>query len=142
MSVFQGLTRVTVLVLITTLATASTPVSVAAPSETMLYLVEFQATGAGAPTSREQAVELLEQLIVPSLESLSTNGRIRAGGLLVGARAGVFVVAAKSHDEVTEIVRMLPAWGVWDWKVTPLESFAHRADLEKKMLQQLRAAMK
>lgn len=31
------------------------------------------------------------------------------------------------------------AWGVWNWKVTPLESFSHRADLEKKMVQELRA---
>ena len=48
-------------------------------------------------------------------------------------------VAAQSHDEVTELVRALPAWGVWGWKVTPLESFANRADLEKKVVQQLRA---
>lgn len=57
---------------------------------------------------------------------------------MVGARAGVIILAAKSHDEVTEIVRALPAWGVSEWKVTPLESFAHRTDLEKKMVRQLR----
>jgi len=91
---------------------------------------------------REQAIELLDKLVVPSLEKLAKEGRIRAGGLLVGARAGVFVVAAKSHDEVTEFVRALPAWGVWNWKVTPLESFAHRADLEKKVVQELRAQKK
>jgi hypothetical protein len=106
----------------------------------MLYLVEFQANEAGTPTSPEQAAELLDQLIVPSLESLSTNGNIHAGGLLVGARSGVFIVAAKSHDEVTELVRALPAWGVWDWKVTPLEGFDHRAGLEKKVIQQIHAA--
>jgi hypothetical protein len=108
--------------------------------DSQLYLVEFEATEAGAPTSRDQAITLLDQLIVPSLENLGKDGRIRAGGLLVGARAGVFVVGAKSHDEVTELVRALPAWGVWHWKVTPLDSFAHRADVEKKAVQKLRAA--
>ncbi len=82
---------------------------------------------------------MLEKLIVPSLENLAKDGKIHAGGLLAGARAGVFIVGAKSHDEVTELVYALPAWGVWHWKVTPLDSFAHRADLEKKVVQGLRA---
>ena len=127
------------LALIATVLMASNPRPVAAEGDSMFYLVKFEATEAGAPTTREQAIELLDKLIVPSLEKLAKDGRIRAGGLLVGARAGVFVVAAKSHDEVTEFVRALPAWGVWNWKVTPLESFAHRADLEKKVIQELRA---
>ncbi len=130
---------ITALALIATVLMASNPPQVAAQGETMLYLVKFEATGAGAPTTREQAIELLDKLVVPSLERLAKEGRIRAGGLLVGARAGVFIVGAKSHDEVTGLVRALPAWGVWSWKVKPLESFTHRADLEKKMVQDLRA---
>jgi hypothetical protein len=130
------------LALIATVLMASNPRPVAAEGDSMFYLVKFEATEAGAPTTREQAIELLDKLIVPSLEKLAKDGRIRAGGLLVGARAGVFVVSAKSHDEVTEFVRALPAWGVWNWKVTPLESFAHRADLEKKVVQELRAQKK
>jgi hypothetical protein len=59
---------------------------------------------------------------------------------MVGARAGAFIIAAHSHDEVTGIVRALPAWGVWDWKVTPLERFSHRAELEKKVVEQIHAA--
>ena len=94
----------------------------------MLYLVEFEATEAGAPMTRDQAIELLDKLVIPTLEKLAKDGRIRAGGLLVGARAGAFVVAAKSHDEVTVFIRALPAWGVWNLNVTPLESFAHPAD--------------
>ena len=133
------LVGVMALTLITMLGVVSLPASVAAQGENMLYLVEFRATEAGAPTTREQAIELLEQLVVPSLESLATAGKIRAGGLFVGSRAGVFLVAAKSHDEVTELVRALPAWGVWGWKVTPIESFAHRANLEKKMVKELSA---
>jgi len=127
------------LALIATVLVASNPAPVAAQADSMLYLVKFEATEAGTPTTREQAIELLDKLVVPSLEKLAKEGRIRAGGLLVGARAGVFVVAAKSHDEVTEFVRALPAWGFWNWKVTPLESFAHRAELEKKIVQELRA---
>ena len=111
----------------------------AAQSETMLYLVEFEAE-AGAPTSRDQVIGLLSTQVIPSLESLSKDARIRAGGALVGARAGVFIVAAKSHDEVTEMVEALPFWGFLRWKVTPLESFGHRVALERKVVERLRAA--
>jgi hypothetical protein len=106
---------------------------------TMLYLVEFEATQAGAPTSREQTIELLDKLVIPTLESLGKDGKVRAGGTVVGNLAGAIVVGAKSKDEVTELVRALPAWGIMQWKVTPLETFAHRADLEKKVVQGLRA---
>ena len=106
---------------------------------TMLYLVEFEATQAGAPTSREQTIELLDKLVIPTLESLGKDGKVRAGGTVVGNLAGAIVVGAKSKDEVTELVRALPAWGIMQWKVTPLETFAHRADLEKKVVQELRA---
>jgi len=104
----------------------------------MLYLVEFEATQAGTPTSREQTIELLDKLVIPTLESLGKDGKVRAGGIAGGTLAGAFVVGAKSKDEVTELVRALPAWGIMQWKVTPLETFAHRADLEKKVVQGLR----
>jgi hypothetical protein len=104
----------------------------------MLYLVEFEATQAGAPTSREQTIELLDKLVIPTLESLGKDGKVRAGGIVVDTLAGAFVVGAKSKDEVSELVRALPAWGIMQWKVTPLETFAHRADLEKKVVQGLR----
>ena len=105
----------------------------------MLYLVEFEATQAGAPTSREQRIELLDKLLIPTLESLGKDGKVRAGGIAGGTLAGAFVVEAKSKEEVTELVRALPASGIMQWKVTPLETVAHRADIEKKTVQGLRA---
>jgi muconolactone delta-isomerase len=105
----------------------------------MLYLVEFEATQAGAPTSREQTIERLDKLVIPTLESLGKDGKVRAGGTAVGTLAGAFVVSAKSKDEVNELVHALPAVGIMQWKVTPLETFAHRADIEKKVVQGLRA---
>jgi muconolactone delta-isomerase len=104
----------------------------------MLYLVEFEATQAGAPTNREQTIEQLDKLVIPTIERLGKDGKVRAGGTVVGALAGAFVVGAKSKDEVTELVRALPASSIMQWKVTPLETFAHRADIEKKVVQGLR----
>jgi hypothetical protein len=104
----------------------------------MPYLVEFKATHSGTPTSREQAIELFDKRIIPTLESLGSDGKVRAGGIAGDTLAGAFIVGAQSKDEVDELVRALPAWGIMQWKVTPLETFAHRADLEKKVVQGLR----
>ena len=104
----------------------------------MLYLVEFEATQASAPTSHEQTIERLDTLVIPTLESLGKDGKVRAGGIAAGTLAGAFVAGAKSKDEVTEFVRALPASSIIQWKVTPLETFAHLADIEKKVVQGLR----
>lgn len=105
----------------------------------LLYLVEFESIQAGAPASREQKIEQLEKLVIPTIESLGKESKVRAGGIVAGSFAGAFVVGATSKDEVAELVRALPAQGIIHWTVTPLETFAHRADLEKKVVQELRA---
>jgi len=104
-----------------------------------LYLVEFEATQAGAPTSREQQIRQLEKLVIPTIESLGKDGRVRTGGIAAGSLSGAFVVGAKSEDEVHELVRALPAQDIMQWKVTELETFAQRAEMEKKVVQELKA---
>jgi hypothetical protein len=103
-----------------------------------LYLVEFETTPTGTTTSRAQQIERIDKLLIPTLESLGKDGKVRAGGITVDTLTGVFVVEAKSEDEVTELLRALPAQGIMQWKVTQLETFAHRADIERKTVQGLR----
>ena len=77
MSEFKIYVQGMVLVLVTTLwATAA--VSAVTRSEPMLYLVEFHANEAGAPTSPGQVAGLLDQLVISSLERLPTDDSIRA----------------------------------------------------------------
>jgi hypothetical protein len=116
------------------------PLSLAAADAAgLLYLVKFKAGEAGAPTTKEQAIALLDGLIVPSLTQLSQDERVVAGGIFPGAREGAFVIRAASHEAVTKMVRALPAWGVWEWQVLPLESFAHRSKLEAEVVKGLKA---
>ena len=83
-----GFIGLPMLAMITALLMTSALGSEAPQSENMLYLVEFEANEAGVPTIRQQAIELLEQMIVPSLDNLAKDSNIHAGGLDVGARAG------------------------------------------------------
>jgi Muconolactone delta-isomerase len=71
---------------------------------------------------------------------LKTEGKILAGGVPVGDRAFVFIIEAPSNDEADRIVRDMPAWGLLEWKVTPLQSVEARAEMERKVVQALRSA--
>src|SRR5262249_57445817 len=88
----------------------------------MQYLVE--AAVGPLPASPEQAIALLEGTVIQHFEymiRLKAEGKILAGGIPVGDRAFVCVIEAASNDEADRIVRDMPAWGLLECKVTPLQ---------------------
>jgi hypothetical protein len=69
------------------------------------------------------------------------GGRKDAGGRpAVGDRAFTCIIEAASNDEADRIVRDMPAWGLLEWKVTPLQTVEARAEMERKVLQALKSA--
>jgi hypothetical protein len=105
----------------------------------MKYLV----VGSEGPgfTSPGEALEVLEKGILPTFDALlklEADKKIVAGGLPVADRAFVFILEASSNDEVDQILRDIPAWGVLKWKVTPLQSFEGRADKERSIVEALK----
>ena len=105
----------------------------------MRYLV----AGSGGPgfASPEEALEVLEDVILPSfskLIELEKTKKIIAGGLPVGDRALVFIVEAKSNDELDQMLRQLPLWGEFDWEVTALQTFNGRAKQERQAVRDLK----
>ena len=73
---------------------------------------------------------------------LEAEKKILAGGLPVGDRAFVFMVEAASNDEVDQLLQNIPMWGSLDWEVTPLQTFAGRADMERAAIKAVRKASK
>ena len=107
----------------------------------MQYLVE--AARGPLPPSPEQAIALLEGTVIHHFEymiRLKAEGKILAGGIPVGDRAFVCVIEAASNDEADRIVRDMPAWGLVEWKVTPLQSVEARAEMERNVVQALKSA--
>ena len=105
----------------------------------MKYLV----IGSGGPgfASPEEAVSVLEEVILPSFDKLiwlEKKKRILAGGLPVGDRAFVFIAEASSNEELDKLLRELPMWGALDWEVTPLQTFSGRADQEREIIRKLK----
>jgi muconolactone delta-isomerase len=108
----------------------------------MRYLV----VGSEGPgfASPEEAVQLLEDIILPSFDALAkleAERRILAGGLPVGERAFVFIVEASSNEELDQLLRNIPMWGSLNWEVTPLQSFAGRAAHERDAIKKLKKSM-
>ena len=105
----------------------------------MRYLV----SGSEGPgfASPEEAVEILEEVVLPTFDvlmKLEAQKKIVAGGLPVGDRAFVFIVEAASNEELDRLLRSIPAWGVLEWQVTPLQSFAGRAAQERDLVKQFK----
>ena len=105
----------------------------------MRYLV----SGSEGPgfASSEEAVEILEEVVLPTFDALmklEARKKIVAGGLPVGDRAFVFIAEAASNEELDRLLRSLPAWGVLEWHVTPLQSFAGRAAQERDLVKQFK----
>lgn len=108
----------------------------------MKYLVTAdEGPGFASP---EEAAQMLEKIVLPSFQELmrlEAEKKIVAGGLPLGGRAFAFIVQASSHDEVDRMLRNVPLWGMLKWKVTPLQTIAGRAEMEREILHDLKVAM-
>jgi hypothetical protein len=109
----------------------------------MKYLVV--ASGGPGFTSPEEAVEVLQDIILPSfkvLMDLEKRGIIVVGGLPVGAREFVFIANARSNDELDQLLRKIPMWGELEWEVTALQTFRGRATQERQAVRELKRIIK
>ena len=80
----------------------------------MRFLVTIDASDIGVALPPERLVQVVDQMIVPSLEKLAQweqEGRIHGGGY-TAARGGVFMIDADSSEEVDQLVLACPT-GDW-----------------------------
>ncbi|UXH99924.1 hypothetical protein [Photobacterium sp. TY1-4] len=110
------------------------------PASAELFLVSTS-EGPGF-TEPKEVIQVLENGIMPTFDyliELKKKKTIVAGGLPLGSRTFYLIVEADSHDEVDQMLRDIPAWGVFSWQVTPLQSIEGRAALEKEILKSLKS---
>ena len=105
----------------------------------MQYLVHGEFVDPGALLPPQQLGQIVENAVIPSLETLAKDKRVLAGGILAGTRVGVAILEAASNKEVDEFLQGLPFWGLLKWTVTPLTSYADRAAGDRKMIERLKA---
>lgn len=90
-----------------------------------------------------EVLEVLENGIIPTFEALAelkAKKKILAIGLPAGSRTFYMFVEAANHDEVDRMLRDLPAWGVFSWKVVPMQTLEGRTAIEREIVRDLKAA--
>ena len=108
----------------------------------MQYLVQMQLASVGRPTTSEDGIAFIEQLILPTLElceKLQTDHKILAGGPRSGAVALVLIVNVESVQELDDLLTSLPVWPRMETEVTPLTTFGGRARSLRPRLERLKA---
>ena len=107
------------------------------------YLVTGEYVDPGPMLPPQQLVQLMEQLVLPSLEALAKleeQKKVLGGGIVAGARAGAFIVDVGSNGELNRLLQELPFWGIVKWTSTPLLTFRERATDEKNALERMKAS--
>jgi muconolactone delta-isomerase len=105
----------------------------------MRFLVTIDGSDIGVGMPPEQLARVVEQMVVPSLETLAQweqEGRIHGGGY-TAARAAVFMIDADSSEEVDQLVTSLPYWGVVKVDVKPLISTSSLLERARAIRQRL-----
>ena len=95
----------------------------------MLFLVRGENIDAGYLLPPDQAMQTIEQAVVPSFQQLAQwaqQGKIKCG-VHPGERSGAFVIEAESYEELDSMMNHLPAFGLVKWDVKPLMPFATAA---------------
>ena len=108
----------------------------------MRYLVIGEATGGASAMPPQQAAQILDAVVVPSLEMLAKwerEGRIN-GGSFAGRRGGCMIIDAPSHEELADLLMTLPFWGLQDWTITPLSSNEAAVKRVRELSQRLKSA--
>lgn len=110
----------------------------------MRFLVTIDGSDIGAGMPPERLAQVMDQMVVPSLEQLDQweqEGRIHGGGY-TAARGGVFIIDADSSEEVDQLVTSLPYWGLVEVDVKPLIPSSAVLERARAMNQRLQERMR
>lgn len=109
----------------------------------MQYLVTGEWVEVGALLPSEKLVPILDQNVIPGLETLAgweEEGRIR-GGVFAAERGAAWVMEADSSEEVGEQLASLPFWGQMNWHVRALQSFLSASEREREVRDRIQGTL-
>lgn len=108
----------------------------------MDFLVLMKLSEEGIGETVEENRDILEKLIVPSIEELEKmekKGMIR-GGFFEGQRSAAFIFSVSSEEELDDILTSLPSSAVFGIESIPIESIGDALARDRKALEGLKKA--
>jgi len=72
-----------------------------------------------------------------AIKQLENNGKVLAGGAMIGQRAGCVIVDVDSNEELSELLVHLPVASYMNWEIVPLIPADKALESAKWALQQL-----
>jgi Muconolactone delta-isomerase len=109
------------------------------------YLVTQEYVDPGPLLPPEQLVGIMRMAVLPgheAMENLRSEGKILAGGFPVGERAIAFILEADPPEEVDSLLYGVPFWGVIKTKVTPLQDWGSRRELDRQATEQMKQSLR
>ncbi len=100
----------------------------------MQYLVTQEYVDPGPLLAPDQFLGMIRRAVLPGHEALinlKSEGKVIAGGFPLGERAIAFIVEADSPKELDSLLLEIPFWGITKTKVTALQDFEERYELDK-----------
>jgi Muconolactone delta-isomerase len=104
------------------------------------YLVTQEFVDPGPLLPPDQYLGMMRSTVLPGHETLlnlKSEGKVIAGGFPVGERAIALIVEADSPKELDALLLEIPFWVITRTKVTPLQGFEDRRDLDRQGTEQL-----
>lgn len=106
------------------------------------YLVAFKLREESYGGSPEEALFMLTDKIIPSLEMLAEWERTHRvmGGFFEGQRSGTLVLEAEDNLELDRLLSSLPMMAVYDVDVAPVQRIGSALERDLRIAQEMRTA--
>jgi hypothetical protein len=103
----------------------------------MLFLVTGENIDPGYLLPPDQAMNIIEQALIPSFQMLAQDPRVK-GGVFPGERDGAFILEMDSLEDVDRFMNGLPMFGLIRWSVKALVPFGTFSSLLPEYVQNVR----
>jgi hypothetical protein len=106
------------------------------------YIVAFKLREESYGGSSEEAMFMLTDQIIPSLEMLEDwekEHRVM-GGFFEGQRSGTLIIEAEDNLELDRLLASLPIMGVYDVDVAPVQRISSALERDRRIVEEMRTA--
>lgn len=106
------------------------------------YIVAFKLREESYGGSSEEAIYMLTDQIIPSLEILEGWEKEHKvmGGFFMGQRSGTLIIEAEDNLELDRMLASLPMMAVYDVDVAPVQRISSALERDRRIVQDMRAA--